>query len=215
MTNRSERRRVPWSLILPCALVLACARPAAPPPGPAAPEAPAPPASASEPAPACTRILRIEVRKRERTLSAHCEGGAVHRMTAALGREPRGDKLAAGDDRTPEGRYRVSGRPRPSRFHLFIPIDYPSGDDARAALDDGRISPRDHARILYAETFGRPAPADTPLGSGLGLHGEGGRWRGESAELDWTNGCVAVTDAEIEFLAARVEVGRTEVVIEP
>jgi murein L,D-transpeptidase YafK len=163
----------------------------------------------------CTRILRIEVRKSERTLSARCEGGAVHRMTAALGREPRGDKLSAGDDRTPEGLYRISGRPRPSRFHLFIPIDYPSADDARAALDEGRISPRDHARILYAETFGLAPPGDTPLGSGLGLHGEGGRWRGESVELDWTNGCVAVTDAEIEFLARRVEVGKTEVVIEP
>jgi murein L,D-transpeptidase YafK len=158
--------------------------------------------------------VRIEVRKRERTLSAHCEGGAVHRMTAALGRE-RGDKLSAGDDRTPEGLYRVSGPARRSRFHLFIPIGYPSGDDARAALDDGRISARDHARILYAETFGRPPPVDTPLGSGLGLHGEGARWRGESAGLDWTNGCVAVTDAEIEFLGARVEVGKTEVSIEP
>jgi murein L,D-transpeptidase YafK len=179
-----------------------------------APETPSPPAAPAR-AGDCTRILRIEVSKRERTLSAHCEGGAVHSMTAALGREPRGDKLVAGDDRTPEGLYRISGRPRRSRFHLFIPIDYPSADDARTALDEGRISPRDHARILYAETFGRPPPDDTPLGSGLGLHGEGGRWRGESAELDWTNGCVAVTDAEIEFLAARVEVGRTEVVIEP
>ncbi|HET6304387.1 MAG TPA: L,D-transpeptidase [Myxococcota bacterium] len=214
MTNRSERRRVSWTLALPCALALACARPAAPPLEPVAPEAPPPP-TAPEAAGECTRILSIEVRKGERSLSARCEGGAVHRMTAALGREPRGDKLAAGDDRTPEGLYRISGRPRRSRFHLFIPIDYPSADDARAALDEGRISPRDHARILYAETFGLAPPDDTPLGSGLGLHGEGGRWRGESAGLDWTNGCVAVTDADIEFLAARVEVGKTEVVIQP
>jgi murein L,D-transpeptidase YafK len=136
-------------------------------------------------------------------------------MTAALGREPRGDKIAAGDDRTPEGLYRVSGPARASRFHLFIPIGYPSAEDAEAALLDGRISPRDHARILYAETFGEAPPDDTPLGSGLGLHGEGRRWRGESAALDWTNGCVAVTDEEIEFLARRVEVGKTEVLIEP
>jgi murein L,D-transpeptidase YafK len=155
------------------------------------------------------------VRKAERSLSAHCAGGAVLTMTAAMGREPRGDKLASGDDRTPEGVYRIAGRARPSRFHLFIPIDYPSAEDAAAALLEGRISARDHARILYAETFGKPPPDDTPLGSGLGLHGEGARWRGESAELDWTKGCVAVTDSEIEFLAERVEPGKTEVVIEP
>jgi murein L,D-transpeptidase YafK len=135
-------------------------------------------------------------------------------MTAAIGREPRGHKLGAGDDRTPEGRYRVSGRPRPSRFHLFIPIDYPSADDAHLALEEGRISPREHARILYAATFGLVPPGDTALGGGLGLHGEGARWQGESARLDWTNGCIALTDSEIEFLARRIEVG-TEVVIEP
>ncbi len=195
------------------ALALACARPASPPPpSPEEPETPPPPAA--ELSGECTRIVRIEVRKRERALTAHCEGGGGRTMNAALGREPRGDKLTAGDDRTPEGLYRVSGPARRSRFHLFIPIDYPSADDASAALEEGRISPRDHARILYAATFGHPPPGDTPLGGGLGLHGEGQRWQGESAGLDWTTGCVAVTDPEIEFLAHRVELG-TEVWITP
>jgi murein L,D-transpeptidase YafK len=213
MPNRSEIRRAGWTLALPLGLALACAVPAPPPAGPAPAPAPAP--AGPEPPRDCARILLIEVSKSRRTLSARCEGGAILDMTAAVGREPRGHKLGAGDDRTPEGRYRVSGRARPSRFHLFIPIDYPSAEDARAALDEGRISPREHARILYAATFGLAPPGDTALGGGLGLHGEGRRWQGESARLDWTNGCVAVTDPEIEFLAHRVEVGRTEVVIGP
>ena len=215
MPNRSERRRVHWTLLLPLALPLACAWLAPPPPLPPAEPEPPPAPAPLEPPRQCARILRIEVRKSARSLSAHCEGGAVLTMTAALGRQNRGDKLASGDDRTPEGLYRISGRARRSRFHLFLPIDYPSAGDAEAAFDEGRISPRDHARILYAATFGLAAPGDTPLGGGLGLHGEGRRWQGESAELDWTNGCIAVTDPEIEFLAARVEVGKTEVLIEP
>lgn len=213
MPNQSEIRRASWTLALPLALALACAGPAPPPPE--EPPPPLPPAPAvPEPPRDCARILRIEVSKSRRTLSARCEGGGVLAMPVALGREPRGHKLGAGDDRTPEGLYRVSGRARPSRFHVFIPIDYPSADDARAALEEGRISPREHARILYAATFGLAPPSDTALGGGLGLHGEGRRWQGESARLDWTNGCVALSDPEIEFLARRVEVG-TQVVIEP
>ena len=52
-----------------------------------------------------------------------------------------------------------------------------------------------------------PPPQDTALGGELGLHGEGPHWRGDSAELDWTFGCIAVRDHEIDFLAQRVKVG--------
>lgn len=135
-------------------------------------------------------------------------------MIAAMGRDPEGSKLRAGDFRTPEGRYRVVGPARPSRFHRFIPIDYPSREDAQQALAEGRISRRDYERLLAAAQRQEPPPVDTALGGGLGFHGEGPRWRGESAHLDWTYGCVAVSDADIDFLAQRVEIG-TEVWIHP
>ena len=113
----------------------------------------------------------------------------------------------AGRHRTPEGSYVVSGPAQRNRFHRFIPIDYPSRRDADAALASGAISAAEHARILARRAHDRPPPQDTALGGGLGLHGEGPRWRGESAALDWTFGCVAVRDHEIDFLAQRVKVG--------
>lgn len=128
-------------------------------------------------------------------------------MTAALGREPLGPKLAGGDLRTPEGRYRISGGPEPSRFHAFVPIDYPSVADADRALAEGRIDARDHARIVAAHDRGVTPPEDTPLGGGIGLHGEGARWAGDSQHLDWTLGCIAVTDADLDFLIAHIEPG--------
>lgn len=151
--------------------------------------------------------MRIEVRKSERMLRASCARGAVVEMTAALGREPTGRKLAAGDLRTPEGRYHISGPPESSRFHAFVPIDYPSVDDADRALAEGRITSRDHARIVDAHARGLPPPDDTPLGGGIGLHGEGTRWAGDSRHLDWTLGCIAVTDAHLDFLIAHSEPG--------
>ena len=135
-------------------------------------------------------------------------------MTIALGRED-GAKRAAGDTRTPEGHYRISGPPRPSRrFHRFVPIDYPSRADAEIARITGRLSAEDYQRILDAHARRVPPPGDTALGGQLGFHGEGRRWRGDSRYLDWTYGCIGLADADIDFLAERSAIG-TPVVIEP
>jgi hypothetical protein len=198
---------VAWALALLALLgATACAKP------PAAPvEPPAPPPVLEAPAPAppppCERITHVEIHKAERELVAHCEGGASLRMPAAIGREPRGHKVASGDLRTPEGLYRIAGPLEPNRFHGFIPIDYPSQADADSALADGRITPRDHARIADAHARGVQPPVDTPLGGDIGIHGEGERWAGDSLHLDWTYGCVAVTDADLDTLNSLLEIG--------
>jgi murein L,D-transpeptidase YafK len=158
-------------------------------------------------APSCPRIAHIEVRKSERRLVARCNPGPALVMKIALGRQPVGPKTRKGDQRTPEGSYVVSGPAIRNRFHRFIPIDYPSRHDADVGLESGTISAAEHARILALHSHDRPPPQDTALGGELGLHGEGPRWRGESAALDWTFGCVAMRDHEIDFLAQRVHVG--------
>jgi hypothetical protein len=185
-------------------LTLACAPPPTPPP----PEPPIPRADERPVAlPPCPRIERIEVYKRERLLHAHCAGGAVVAFPVALGRGSSGPKDRLGDERTPEGLYHLAAPPRPSRFHRFLPIDYPSVADAEAALAAGTIHPADHARILEAHRHKLLPPQDTALGGDLGLHGEGRQWRGFSPRLDWTEGCVGLADAHIDYLAERVEAG--------
>jgi murein L,D-transpeptidase YafK len=159
------------------------------------------------PAIPCERILRIEVHKAGRVLFASCESGASLRFPIALGRDPVGPKERAGDSRTPEGSYRIAGAPRRGRFHLFIPIDYPSAADAERALRAGVIGRATYERIRASEAQGTLPPQDSALGGHLGLHGEGARWRGDSRYLDWTDGCIALTDADIEFIAERIEVG--------
>ena len=164
--------------------------------------------------PFCPRIAHILIRKSEHLLVARCDPGPVIVMSVALGRAPIGGKQTRGDQRTPEGNYSVSGPARRSRFHRLIPIDYPSRRDTDSALERGVITAREHARILARRAHDRPPPQDTALGGQLGLHGEGPAWQGESAGLDWTYGCIAVRDAEIDFLAQRVKRG-TPVWIQP
>jgi len=154
----------------------------------------------------CEQIVAIEVSKREHRLRAECQGGALVEMMVALGRGAAGPKLRVGDSRTPEGRYRI-GAARPSRFHRFIPLDYPSLSDAETALVEGRLSDADYRRIAAAHAQGQPPPADTALGGYLGLHGEGNRWRGDSRLIDWTLGCIGLSDADVDFIASRCAVG--------
>ena len=173
--------------------------------------------SASDPGPtpdasSCERVERIVVRRTERLLIATCAGGAERRIPVALARGT-GSKRRSGDQSLPEGDYQVAGPARPSRFHRFLPIDYPAPADAARALADGTISREDHDAIVAAHAQGRLPPQQTPLGGHLGFHGEGRRWRGELA-LDWTEGCVAMTDSDIEWLGARSPPG-TPVRIEP
>ncbi len=199
------RARGPIALLAALLLAAACAPPPEPLPAPAPLPEPPPPASLA-PLP-CDRIVRVEIHKGARTLRAFCELGAIVEMTAALGREPGGPKQESGDLRTPEGSYRVAEPARDSRFHLFIALDYPSLGDAEAALAAGRISRSDHSRIVEALEAGELPPGNTPLGGDIGIHGEGRRWQGETQDSDWTLGCVAVSDEEIEFLGSRLEVG--------
>jgi len=181
-----------------CVAWLACAKPPAPPPPPAPAETPVAP-------PPCTRAERLEVSKSQRSLTVRCVGGAALEIPIALARE-RGPKRALGDQRMPEGEYRVAGPARKSRFHLFIPFDYPSRADADLGLKEGRISKTEHAAIARAHKAKRLPPQDTALGGLLGLHGEGKRWRGDNL-LNWTEGCIAMSDRSIAHLAKLVRPG--------
>jgi len=156
--------------------------------------------------PPCARVERIEVRKSERRLVAQCAGGGRLELAIALSRET-GPKLRRGDERTPEGEYRTFGRARPSRrFHLFLPLAYPSDADAERAFAAGRIGAAERDEIAAAHRAGRLPPQTTALGGWLGFHGEGPRWQGD-LDLDWTEGCFALTDEGIDALAERTPPG--------
>ncbi|MFI5321845.1 MAG: murein L,D-transpeptidase family protein [Myxococcota bacterium] len=158
-------------------------------------------------------MTRIEVRKRARMLEAWCGDTGLRAFPIALSRAPEGAKRARGDERIPEGDYHIGGAPRASRFRLFLPIDYPSPADADLALAERRISARVHREILAAHAQRRMPPQDTVLGGFLGFHGEGERWRGD-LDLDWTQGCVALPDDAIVWLAQHAPRG-TPVRISP
>lgn len=116
------------------------------------------------------------------------------------------------DNRTPLGEFRVTRITRDTRFQIFIGLSYPNLDHARLAREQGWLSEKDWQGIARAERQHLPPPQDTPLGGYIGIHGIGEGDRDVHENFNWTNGCIALTNEQIERLATQVAIG-TRVVI--
>ena len=143
---------------------------------------------------AAEKADRIEVRKAERVMTLLRDGKVLKTYKIALSRVPAGPKEREGDHRVPEGQYVVDAKNSRSRFHLALHISYPNTAD------------REHARKLGV----RP-------GGNIEIHGLDSKlaWVGGlHRQVDWTDGCIAVTNSEIEEIWRMVSVG-TPVEIRP
>ncbi|HET8789617.1 MAG TPA: L,D-transpeptidase [Modicisalibacter sp.] len=117
-----------------------------------------------------------------------------------------------GSSQTPIGEFHVVRVNRRSRFELFFGIDYPTPEIAHDAWRNGILSDREYRNYMsYHRRYGIP-PANTPLGGHIGIHGLGERPARIHRIIDWTEGCVAVTNAEIQALDRFVDIGTLVVI---
>lgn len=117
-----------------------------------------------------------------------------------------------GDDSTPLGEFHIDQISRGGGYSIFLRLDYPTVAHARAALDAGKLAPADLERIRQAHAKGLPPPDNTPLGGEIGIHGIGKGSLAMHRRFNWTHGCVALDNAQIADLTARIRIG-TRVVI--
>ena len=141
-----------------------------------------------------TKIDRIVVKKSARQLSVFRNGNRIKIYRIALGRRPLGAKQEEGDMKTPEGIYKIDGRNPQSSFHLALHISYPSDEDDQRAAARGVSAGYDI--MIHG------------IQNGRGWIGAFHRWS------DWTAGCIAVTDEEIEELS-RITPDGTTIEIRP
>src|SRR4030095_584935 len=129
----------------------------------------------------------VLVEKSKRTLSLLKEGQVFKTYRVSLGREPVGPKTEQGDEKTPEGDYLIDARNPHSQFHLSLRVSYPNAADRKQAKARG-VDPGGLIMI-----HGLP--------NGFSDFGK------THLLLDWTDGCIAVTDSEIEEIWEAVKVG--------
>ena len=150
---------------------------------------------------------RIRVEKAARRLTLFFGPVPARVFPIALGRAPVGPKRAEGDMKTPEGRYYICTKNEKIKYRLSLGLSYPAAGDAVLAFSEGRIDAATRDAIVRAgQANGRP-PWNTPLGGFIMIHGGG-------ASPDWTAGCVALNDEDIDTLFPLCPIG-TEVEILP
>ncbi|WP_437737674.1 L,D-transpeptidase family protein [Sorangium sp. So ce1335] len=152
-------------------------------------------ALASRPGAPLPRVTEIRIDKSEHTLELVAGGEVVRSYRVAIGPGGPGPKRHEGDLRTPVGTYRVAGRIK-GLFHQFLIVSYPNEEDRRR----------------FAELKRRgEVPPGRGIGHSIGIHGVGGgalRARaGAHKETDWTLGCIALDDDEIDEVARRTPDG--------
>jgi murein L,D-transpeptidase YafK len=133
------------------------------------------------------RADRVVLEKTKRQLHLFTAGKVVRTYQVALGRTPVGPKTREGDGKTPEGQYLIDSRNSRSAYHRALHISYPSVADVERARRSG-VKP----------------------GGDIMIHGirNGFGWIGPlHRTLDWTQGCIAVTNREIEEIWAAVPDG--------
>lgn len=150
---------------------------------------------------------QIVIQKKRRVLEVYDGGRLVKTFTVVLGFAPSGDKEIEGDGKTPEGEFYVFTKNSQSKFHLSLGLSYPSKDDATRGLAAGVITRSERDEIVSAIDNRTMPPQKTALGGEIYIHGGG-------IESDWTWGCVALKNEEIEELFGAIPVG-TRVTIKP
>lgn len=130
----------------------------------------------------------------------------------SIGRFGASPSRMKGDNQTPLGTFRISRIKPSSRYYRFFGIDYPNRESADLALSEGRITREIWQSIIDSINNTGIGPQDTPLGGYLGIHGTGRGDLSVHARFNWTNGCIALTNSQLDQLAPWLKPG-TRVVI--
>lgn len=135
-----------------------------------------------------TGRIAVVVFKENHRLTVYDNGRPIRTFAADMGYKSVNDKLHSGDSATPEGRYSITAKKGAGRstYYKALLLDYPNAED-RANFDRMKRSGR--------------IPRGARLGGMIEIHGEGGRGK------DWTRGCVALANPDIDALFSKVDVG--------
>lgn len=145
--------------------------------------------------------LRLHVDKSQRRLRVYSGAILVKTYRCVLGSRPEGDKLQQGDRRTPEGIFAIRDKYPHASWHKFIWIDYPNAESWRRFRE---------------RKAGGELDTDAGIGGEIGIHGvpEGMDFWIAMGQ-DWTFGCIALTNADIDEIYPSITIGGTMIEIVP
>jgi lipoprotein-anchoring transpeptidase ErfK/SrfK len=133
-------------------------------------------------------------------------GKLTETLEMALGQDPAGHKQQTGDNKTPEGEYRISQKAKgpfysdtgPYLGNSWMELSYPNRFDAYEGLNKGMVSQAQAALIIKQDLLKQRTPHNTRLGGLVGIHGWNGEWHPNYRDITW--GCISLQNADIDRL---------------
>jgi len=146
-----------------------------------------------------TKKMQLEVKKGNKMIAVM--------ENIAIGRGGAGFKKHVGDDITPIGTYRIGWINNKSSFHRFYGFDYPSVENANEALLSGLLSKKAQTSIVNAHKENKIPPQNTAIGGRIGIHGLGNADEFIHKTMNWTQGCIALNNQQIDKLKQWIRKG--------
>jgi murein L,D-transpeptidase YafK len=140
-----------------------------------------------------TKKMIMQVKQGTKTIETY--------KNIAIGRNGSAHKHKRGDDITPLGNYAISWVNDESDYYRFFGFDYPSKEDAKRALAKKIINQQTYNAIIQAHQEHQVPPQNTPLGGQIGIHGLGKADPRIHQMVNWTHGCIALTNQQIDALS--------------
>lgn len=157
----------------------------------------------------------VLVEKSSSKLTVFYEGTPTKSFVCVSGVNPQGDKQKQGDNRTPEGQFFITEKERlqdhPYLGRKWLGLSYPTPVHAQKGIDNNLISVSEYNAILTANQQKSLPPQNTALGGWIGIHG--GREDLTKDKVNWTEGCLALQDSDLETLYNMVEYGTPVIII--
>lgn len=164
-------------------------------------------AAASTRADSGTEVV-VDVDSAKREMRVLRDGAVVATFDhVSVGRWGVSEEKRRGDGKSPLGQYRIAWVNATGQFGPFMGVDYPSLARAEKGLAAGEISQAEFDAIRDAHAAGRVPPQNTKLGGQIGIHGLGRADPGIHRDLNWTKGCIALTNAQMSRLRRLVSKG--------
>lgn len=158
----------------------------------------------------------VVIEKSVNKMTVFYQGKPFKNFLCALGVNPQGDKQRQGDNRTPEGQFFITDKERlndhPYLGRKWLGLSYPDPVHAIKGIENNLINVSQYDEIISANAQKAMPPQNTLLGGWIGIHG--GRDDLTKERVNWTEGCIALQDADLEVLYNLVQYG-TPVVIVP
>jgi len=153
---------------------------------------------------------QLEISKSEKALLVKKGEVVIQRFDVSLGKGGKGTKQRLGDKKTPIGVYKITDFKADSKFYYFMQIDYPNLLDAWYGYKNNIITAREFKQIAFAFKDKQRPPQDTALGGYIGIHGLGESTNKKleiHESFNWTEGCIALKNSEINALRQFVSIG--------